>query len=375
MAAQSRLSLRPSSRRSAGQEELSPTVIPLSINTRKRTRDISIIDTHKLPQKLPKIHPTTAKTRSNVLDKIDAAKCDAAPSTTDALTQVDVDSRNLPLPSVQRQPNGSVTTLEHDGPESDPQSAPAQKLQVKPKTDKRSLRSHSGGLRSKSELASYFPYYEEFMSNEPDEPDFLDVDTLVYIIDEPSQSASSSLSIPKHGRTKHHSLSESSNADHKGFPEANGAVSDTVSTFNNAEVLDFSSTERHAKLIPGDPLNDELYFKAHRRAERSEKQLRNIEKERAQHEKVQLDRLYDGLKGPDWLKVMGISGVTEMERKAYESKRDHFIYEVGALLKKFRAWKEEEKRRKFDRERASTVDDEETNGEEDEDDDGEEEEE
>ncbi|KAL9035950.1 MAG: hypothetical protein Q9214_006352, partial [Letrouitia sp. 1 TL-2023] len=105
----------------------------------------------------------------------------------------------------------------------------------------------------------------------------------------------------------------------------------------------------------------------HRRAERSEKQLRNIEKERAQHEKVQLERLYDGLKGHDWLKVMGISGITESEKRSYEPKRDHFIYEVGTLLSKFKEWKEEEKRRKFERERASTTDAEE-------DDDGEEEE-
>lgn len=89
-----------------------------------------------------------------------------------------------------------------------------------------------------------------------------------------------------------------------------------------------------------------MYFKAHRRAERQEKQLRNIEKERAQHEKVQLERLLDGLKGHDWLRVMGISGITESEKKEYEPKRDLFIREVGALVEKFRVWKEEEKRRK-----------------------------
>ena len=114
--------------------------------------------------------------------------------------------------------------------------------------------------------------------------------------------------------------------------------------------IDFSS---FAKLPspPADPLPSDAYAAAHRRAERQEKQLRNIEKERAQHEKVQLERLYDGLRGPDWLRVMGISGVTEGERKAWDGKRSYFVREVGALLEKFRVWKEEEKRRKLERER------------------------
>lgn len=99
-----------------------------------------------------------------------------------------------------------------------------------------------------------------------------------------------------------------------------------------------------------DTLPEEVYQKAHRKAERHEKQLRNIEKERAQHEKVQLDRLLDELKGPDWLKVMGISGVTDSEKKLYEPKRSLFIKEVNALIAKFRHWKEEEKRRRVERE-------------------------
>ena len=36
-------------------------------------------------------------------------------------------------------------------------------------SDKRALRSHDGGSRSKSELSLYFPNYEEFISNEPKE--------------------------------------------------------------------------------------------------------------------------------------------------------------------------------------------------------------
>ena len=102
---------------------------------------------------------------------------------------------------------------------------------------------------------------------------------------------------------------------------------------------------------PEDPLNDTVYFRAHRRHERQEKQLRNIERERAQHEKQQLDRLLDELRSHDWLRVMGITGhVSDAEKRHYESKRDLFVSELSALIQKFKIWKEEEKRRKLERE-------------------------
>lgn len=119
--------------------------------------------------------------------------------------------------------------------------------------------------------------------------------------------------------------------------------------------VDFSSTAPHAGLFLEDPLGDGVYLKAHRRAERQEKQFRNIEKERAQHEKVQLERILDGLKGHDWLRAMGITGITETEKKSFESKRDYFIQEVSALIHKFRVWKEEEKRRKAEKEQNQLV--------------------
>ena len=110
--------------------------------------------------------------------------------------------------------------------------------------------------------------------------------------------------------------------------------------------------------IATDLLSDDVYFKAHRRAERQEKQLRNIERERAQHEKIQLERLLEGLKGHDWLRVMGISGITDSEKKSFESKRDWFVHEVSFLIDKFKKWKEEEKRRKVEKELSVMADEE-----------------
>lgn len=103
---------------------------------------------------------------------------------------------------------------------------------------------------------------------------------------------------------------------------------------------------------PADPLASELYSKAHRKAERHEKQMKNGDKERAQHEKYQLERLLDELRGPDWLKTLGITGVTDTEKRRYEPKRALFIRETRALIEKFKRWKEEEKRRKIEKEQA-----------------------
>lgn len=98
-----------------------------------------------------------------------------------------------------------------------------------------------------------------------------------------------------------------------------------------------------------DPLADSVYLKAHHKAERHEKQMKNGDKERAQHEKYQLERLLEELRGPDWLKTLGISGITDTEKKKYEMKRALFIRETKALIDKFRRWKEEEKRRKSEK--------------------------
>jgi hypothetical protein len=118
-------------------------------------------------------------------------------------------------------------------------------------------------------------------------------------------------------------------------------------------VLDYSSVAKHIRSDgEEDPLADSHFFAQHRRAERKEKQLRNIEKERAMHEKQQLERLLDGLQGPDWLRVMGITSVTVGDIKDWESKRDYFIKEVEALVDKFRQWKQEEKRVRAEKEAA-----------------------
>lgn len=140
---------------------------------------------------------------------------------------------------------------------------------------------------------------------------------------------------------------------------------ETFINLHNAKRIDVTSIDKSTRHLK-DPLTDAIYLKAHRRAERQEKQLRNIEKERAMHEKVQLERLLDGLRGHDWLRVMGISGITDGEKKAFEPKRDYFIREVRTLLVKFQEWKEEEKRRKVEKEESMQDEEEEQDDEEEE---------
>lgn len=122
--------------------------------------------------------------------------------------------------------------------------------------------------------------------------------------------------------------------------------------YNGAQVIDFSVVEKSVGHHPRDTLTDAFYFKSHRRAERKEKQLRNIEKERAMHEKAQLERLLAALEGHDWLRVMGIISVVDSDARKYEPKRRYFIDEVNALLQKFKTWKDEERRIRLEKEAA-----------------------
>lgn len=226
---------------------------------------------------------------------------------------------------------------------------------ISSQNDKRSLRSHDGCSRSKSELALYFPNYDELVSIEQKEPEFLTPETLVHITDEPSKAAPSTSPF-KHASNTFQSPSNGKTTMVNGSSQAFTLSEETFTTLNDATRIDLSAMDK--RNLTRDPMSDAVYLKAHRRAERQEKQLRNIEKERAMHEKVQLERLLDGLKGHDWLRVMGISGITDGEKKAYEPKRDYFIREVLILLEKFREWKEEEKRRKVEKEESMLDEDE-----------------
>lgn len=121
----------------------------------------------------------------------------------------------------------------------------------------------------------------------------------------------------------------------------------------DAQRIDFSFLEAQYKnKTLEDPLPDKLFQPVHKRAERLERSIRNTEKGRAQHEKDQIIRLLEGLQGHDWLRVMGVSGITETKKKTFEPARNHFIKGCQTILAKFRNWSLEEKRRKLEKEKA-----------------------
>ncbi|KAL7802133.1 something about silencing, SAS, complex subunit 4 domain-containing protein [Trichoderma aethiopicum] len=209
----------------------------------------------------------------------------------------------------------------------------------------RKLRSQEA-TRFKSELSAYFPDYDEVIGNDPKEQHLLNPDTPIIIID-----TSLSRAIPDAQRTgpRPHHQQTLSGAD---FP-IRGYGDALFTDVFDAQRIDFGFLDaQHKNKNIEDPLPDSLFEPIHKKAERVERSIRNTEKGRAQHEKDQIIRLLEGLQGHDWLRVMGVSGVTESKKKKFEPARMHFIKGCQAILAKFRNWNLEEKRRKLEKEKA-----------------------
>ncbi|KAE8382216.1 something about silencing, SAS, complex subunit 4-domain-containing protein, partial [Aspergillus bertholletiae] len=254
---------------------------------------------------------------------------DADPPLSEPATQTRTQAAPPPLSQPAESPN--------EKPES-PSQQPTSAQTTPAVRERRSLRSHDGGSRARSELALYFPSYEQLLSLEPPKTEFLAVHTAIKLIDDHSESPISASDLPA--------------------PNTNTPFGNPLLQLHDSESISLPEPQsiEPSDTPETDPLNEGIYFKAHRRNERQEKQLRNIERERAQHEKQQLDRLLDELQSHDWLRVMGITGLlSDQEKKQYEPKRDYFIKEISALIQKFKIWKEEEKRRKVEKEKAAAA--------------------
>ncbi|KAH7123812.1 something about silencing, SAS, complex subunit 4-domain-containing protein [Dendryphion nanum] len=263
-------------------------------------------------------------------------------------------SHPLPIAHEYIAPSISTPTA-NGGPIAGGLTVPASAQSAATQTsDKRSLRSHDGGSRLKSDLAIYFSNYDDIIAGVPTPPEFLAVDTPIYIVDEPFKPPKSpAATAPESSRASVSPSRSRKSITHTSIRRPSYVVVPPSQSSTTYQTLEYGSIIAHVRNYDDqDPLADAVYVVQHRRAERKEKQLRNIEKERAMHEKVQLERLLDGLQGHDWLKVMGITGVTDGERKDWEPKRDYFVKEVETLVDKFRIWKEEEKRLRSEKEAA-----------------------
>lgn len=255
------------------------------------------------------------------------------------------DELSRPSPTPERVPRRA--TRSPAPAQSTPQPTHGQQELKKKAEEKRTLRSQDDGPRLKSELAVYFPNFEQVIFDLPTgTDDFLTVDSALYITDDVKKEEVSPAKLSKASRR----ISVNGNAGPPATPQRSGS-----NQFNGSPSLNLDFASKTLPENPKDPLTDEHFLKSHRRAERKEKQLRNIERERAMHEKVQLERLLEGLKGHDWLKVLGITGVTETEAKKFEPKRDFFISEVKALLDKFTQWKDQERKLRLEKEAAQAA--------------------
>ncbi|KAI0999953.1 hypothetical protein K3495_g8248 [Podosphaera aphanis] len=189
----------------------------------------------------------------------------------------------------------------------------------------RNLRSQKVS-KFKSELSLFFPEYDEIIGNEPKQENTLGIKTPIAIVDTAKSTNCSSSAKKK---------------DDDPLRE----YSDTlIENLKNAQFVDFSSFE---EINEAEGSKDELceeYFKSiHKQPERAEKIIRKTDKERAQHEKDQIIRLLDGLRGNDWLKILGVNSITENTKKEFQSAREYFISSCESILAKFRSWKEAEK--------------------------------
>ncbi|GKT91854.1 IQ calmodulin-binding domain-containing protein [Colletotrichum tofieldiae] len=218
----------------------------------------------------------------------------------------------------------------------------------------RKLRSQEA-TRFKSELSAYFPEYDEVIGNEPKEQQLFTIDTPIVIFDSnPTRHQPVSwqryLGTGTESRAIRDGLANLPDGHRVPVRGYGDALFDELV---DAQRIDFDFLGISHKREPvEDPLPDATFVSSHKRAERLEKSIRNTERGRAQHEKDQIARLLDGLQGHDWLRVMGVSGVTETRKRQFEPARQHFIKGCQAILDKFRQWSLEEKRRKAEKDRA-----------------------
>ncbi|KAJ5936663.1 hypothetical protein N7466_003113 [Penicillium verhagenii] len=291
-----------------------------TISTTIRPRSRASAHASEAQSKFLKSPATTRSTRKNDPDPI----LTEPPTDTIKEEKEQDEPEKLPVKSAVAEPRS------HQKRRSDLDLLENEPAPVSTGTERRSLRSADTGSR-KSELAQYFYNYEQIISLDQSKPETLTAATIVTLIDDLSEP------LP---------LSTTPDPTPFGNP---------LKQLHNCEVISLSVSSPPPE---DDPLNEELYFRAHRRFERQEKQLRNIERDRAQHEKQQVDRLLEELRGQDWLRLMGLPGVHESEKKLYEPKRQILIAELVALLNKFQVWKDEERRRKLAREKSSHLVDE-----------------
>ncbi|KAI2775869.1 something about silencing, SAS, complex subunit 4-domain-containing protein [Daldinia loculata] len=249
-------------------------------------------------------------------------------------------------PGLKRHKEKAINGIKHELDRLQPSATDTNSATERPG---RKLRSQEA-TRFKSELSAYFPDYDEVIGNDPKEQHVLNLDTPIVLVDTNPLSSShqSQPPVPPPDAT-----TDASERPHTIYNTVRTYGDNLFANLYDSQRIDFAFLEaRYNGKDVEDPLPDAYFGPAHKKAERLEKSIRNTEKGRAQHEKDQIIRLLNELQGHDWLRTMGVSGVTESRKKTFEPARDHFIKGCQAILEKFRVWSQEEKKRKLMKERA-----------------------
>ncbi|KAI7786690.1 iq calmodulin-binding domain-containing protein [Diaporthe eres] len=303
-------------------------LFPENVDARQHHRPTS---THK-PPKQDHRHPASAPAPPPPPAASHSPAPAPAPATGDAATSAADDSSAAATKHREKVVNGIKHELDRLQPSSADMAAS--------NGQGRKLRSQEG-VRFKSELSAYFPEYDEVIGNVPKEEHILMLDTPIVVADTYPSSASTSAP-----RQEPHSTPST-------FPTRSYG-DELFTNLHDSQTIDLSWLEGQYKgKTLSDPLPDSYYESIHRKESRNEKITRNAERGRSQHEKAQVIRLLDGLKGPDWLKTMGVSGITESKKKQFEPARAHFVHKCEVVLDKFAKWAAEEKRLKLEKERAA----------------------
>src|SRR2546423_1177112 len=264
-------------------EERGPPELPAALRA-KRARISSISDSQQITKKL--------KTeRNNALSKFKFPLRNRRQEDIPKTKPVSV-TKPVSLPShisITRHPNKSSNPLSTNKTLQKNVTPNQTEVAIPQQEERRKLRSKDGGSRSKSELAMFFNNYEQMLSLEPPKPgEFATPNGTV-------PANHSETLTPKTRISLVDDLPEPSLLNTR--PHSNHDPFGGTKPLHNAQMINLTSLATSPRRPTHDPLDAEIYYKAHRKAERAEKSARNSERERAQHEKVQLDRLLEGLKG------------------------------------------------------------------------------
>lgn len=167
MAALSRPSLRSSSRRLLPATDLQHNQSPAT-KRGDHTRDLSSADHHNQPLKKQRLHSDAfLHTKAIAQSRRGKELLVLRNVTKNSVTQIE----SLRQPDhVRPRFNGAKSATLNSDPTPEDDCTAVKNVVPIGRLEKRNLRSHDGGSRSKSELALYFPNYDELVSIETKDP-------------------------------------------------------------------------------------------------------------------------------------------------------------------------------------------------------------